>query len=157
MACLTHWPLGDLNGILKYVIFNHVLLNGIFRSSHDNAFWWMPQDLTDDKSTLVQVMAWGRQPTSRYLSQCWLSSLSPYGDARAQWVKHIYIFLKGKFLISSAADIVSGAYPMLSCPSELWKYNFDSLLLILFNRFLITKIGKKREFYRFLAIFSKDF
>ena len=43
-------------------------------------------DFTDDKSTLVQVMAWCRQATSHYLSQCWLSSLSPYGVARAQWV-----------------------------------------------------------------------
>ena len=46
----------------------------------------MPQDLTDDKSTLVQVMAWCRQATSQYLGQCWLSFLSPYGVARPQWV-----------------------------------------------------------------------
>ena len=47
----------------------------------------MPEGLTDDKSTLVQVMAWCRQATSHYLSQCWLSSLSPYGVARPQRVK----------------------------------------------------------------------
>ena len=70
----------------KNVIFNLVLLTGIFRFSHDNALRWMPQDLTDDKSTLVQVMAWCRQATSHYLSQCWLSSLSPNGIARPQWV-----------------------------------------------------------------------
>ena len=46
----------------------------------------MPQDLTNDKSTLVQVMAWCHQATSHYLSQCWLSSLTPYGVARPQWV-----------------------------------------------------------------------
>ena len=74
----------------KYVIFNLVLLIGIFRSSHDNALQWMPQDLTDDKSTLVQVMAWCRQATSHFLSQCWLSSLSPYGVARPQWVNEWY-------------------------------------------------------------------
>ena len=68
----------------KNVIFNLVLLIGIFRSSHDNALRRMPQDLTDDKSTLVQVMAWCRQATSHYLSQCWLSSLSSYGVARPQ-------------------------------------------------------------------------
>ena len=49
----------------------------------------MPQDLTDDRSTLVQVMAWCRQATSHYLSQCWLSSLSPYGVARPQWVNSL--------------------------------------------------------------------
>ena len=56
----------------KNVFFNLVLLIGIFRSSYDNALRWMPQDLTDDKSTLVQVMAWCHQATSHYLSQCWL-------------------------------------------------------------------------------------
>ena len=44
----------------------------------------MPQD----KSTLVQVMAWCRQVPSHYLGQCWLSSLSPYGVVRPQWVNH---------------------------------------------------------------------
>ena len=48
----------------------------------------MPQDLTDDKSTLVQVMDWCHQATSHYLSQCWLSPLSPYGVARPQWVNN---------------------------------------------------------------------
>ena len=71
----------------KNVIFNLVLLIGIFRSSHDNAPWWMPQDLTDDKSTLLQVMAWCRQATSHYLSQCWPRSMSPYGVIRPQWDK----------------------------------------------------------------------
>ena len=31
----------------------------------------MSLDLTSDKSTLVQVMAWCRQATSHYVSQCW--------------------------------------------------------------------------------------
>ena len=66
----------------KNANFNLVLLIGIFRSSHDNALRWMPQDLTGDKSTLVQVMAWCRQATSHYLRQCWISFLSPYGVAR---------------------------------------------------------------------------
>ena len=34
----------------------------------------MAQDPTDDKLTLVQVMAWGRQATSYYLSQCRLNN-----------------------------------------------------------------------------------
>ena len=44
----------------KDVIFNLVLLTGIFRSSYVNVLRLMPQDLTDDKSLksiLVQVMA----------------------------------------------------------------------------------------------------
>ena len=46
----------------------------------------MSLDLTDDKSTLVQVMAWCRQATSYYLSQCWPRSLMPYGITRPQRV-----------------------------------------------------------------------
>ena len=42
--------------------------------------------VTDDKSTLVHVMAWCRQATSHYLSQCWPRSMSPYGVTRLQWV-----------------------------------------------------------------------
>ena len=49
----------------------------------------MPLDLTDDKSTLVQVMAWCHQATSHYLNQCWPRSTSPNGATRPQWViKH---------------------------------------------------------------------
>ena len=66
----------------KTAIFNRVLLIGIFTSSKDNALRWMPRDPTDDKSTLVQVMAWCRQATSHYLSQCWPRSVSPYGVTR---------------------------------------------------------------------------
>ena len=70
----------------KTATFNLVLLIGIFTSSKDNALRWMPMDLTDDKSTLVQVMAWCRQATSHYLSQCWPSSMLSYGVTRSQWV-----------------------------------------------------------------------
>ena len=73
------------------VIFNIDLLIGVFRSSHNNVLRWMPQDLTDDKSRFVQLMVWCRQATSHYLNQCWLSSLSPYGVVRPQWVKSALI------------------------------------------------------------------
>ena len=82
--CLTHWPLGDLNEIFKLIL---VIVDwGI---SCDIALRWMSLDLTDDESTLVQVMAWCRQPTSHYLSQCWPGSLSPYGVTRPQWVNSL--------------------------------------------------------------------
>ena len=86
------WPYNSL-GLrrhrfhFKTAIFNHVLLIGIFTSSETNALIWMPRDLTDDKSALVQVMAWFRQATSHNLNQCWLSSMSPHGVTRPQWVK----------------------------------------------------------------------
>ena len=49
----------------------------------------MSLDLTEDKSTLVQVMAWCRQARDHYLSQCWPRSLPPFGVTRPQWVKLI--------------------------------------------------------------------
>ena len=82
------WP-GRSEYDSKNVIFNLVLLIGIFKSSYDNVLRWMPHDFTDDKSTLVQVMAWCRQATSHYLSQCWPISLSPYGVTRPQWVNFL--------------------------------------------------------------------
>ena len=73
------------------------LLIGIFRSSHDNALQWMPQDLNDDKSTLVvQVMTWCRQAPSQYLSQCQPRSMSSNIVTRPQWVNILvgsYMFI----------------------------------------------------------------
>ena len=43
---------------------------------------WVPQNTSDDESTLVQVMAWCRQATSHYLSQCWPKSMLLYGFTR---------------------------------------------------------------------------
>ena len=53
------------------------------------ALIWMSVDRTDDKSTLVQVMAWCRQATSHYPRQCWPSSLPSYGVTRPQWVESV--------------------------------------------------------------------
>ena len=76
----------------KTGIFNLVSLIGIFRSSDHNGLRWMPEDLTDDQSTLVQVMAWCRQATSHHLNQCWPRSLPPYDITRPQWVKVWFMF-----------------------------------------------------------------
>ena len=54
------------------------------------ALIWMSLDFTNDQSTLVQVMAWCRQATSHYLSQCWPTSLSPYGVTRPQCVNSLW-------------------------------------------------------------------
>ena len=39
---------------------------------------WMPQDLTVDYSTFIQVMAWYHQATSHCLHQCWPTSMMLY-------------------------------------------------------------------------------
>ena len=87
---------------IRKVIFKRTLVNGGWGISYEIALRWMSQDLTDDKSTLVQVMAWSRQATSHYLSQCWPRSMSLYGVTRPQWVKFLMIFLTvqdSKFLV----------------------------------------------------------
>ena len=43
------------------------------------ALKWIPDEFTDDKLTLVQVMAWCHQATSQYLSQYWPKSILKYG------------------------------------------------------------------------------
>ena len=43
------------------------------------ALRWIPLNLIDDKSTLVQVMAWCHEATSHYQNQCWWSSMMPCG------------------------------------------------------------------------------
>ena len=63
-------------------------------------------DFADDQSTLVQVMAWCRQATSHYLSQCWPRSLLPYGVTRPQWVNISFSL----FQLSGAALVAVGLY-----------------------------------------------
>ena len=77
---LTHWPLGDLNEILDECSCFSV--NDGWRISNKIALRWISLDLTDDTSTFVQVMAWCRQATSHYLSQCGTKSMLPYGITR---------------------------------------------------------------------------
>ena len=74
--------------------------------SYEIAIRRMPLDLIDDKSTLVQVMAWCHQATSHYLSQCWPRSLSPYGVTRPQWVKRIFFIETFVFLTEISLKLV---------------------------------------------------
>ena len=55
-----------------------------------NNLIWMSQNTFDDKSTLVQVMAWCHQATSHYLNQCWHRSMLLYGITRPLWVNTSY-------------------------------------------------------------------
>ena len=46
--------------------------------------------LTDEKSTLDQVMAWCHQAPSHYLIQCWSESMVPYDVSKPHWVHHAW-------------------------------------------------------------------
>ena len=77
------------------------------------ALTWMPQDFTDDESTLVQIMAWCHQATSHYLSQCWPCCMSPFGITRPQWVHVLNLFWKYKsnFEVSAISFIFFRNHP----------------------------------------------
>ena len=70
---------GKFEWYFRYLIFQIISVIDDWGISCGLALRWMSLDLTVDKSALVQVMAWCRQATSHYLSQCWPWSLSPYG------------------------------------------------------------------------------
>ena len=78
----------------------------------------MPLDLSDDKSTLVQVMAWCRQATSHYPSQCWPRCMSPNGVTRPQWVKGDFCTKSGTTWSSQAqikwSSISQPAAPLIN-------------------------------------------
>ena len=80
---------GKFEWNFRHVIFKQILVIDGWGISCEIALIWMSLDFTDDQSTLVQVMAWCRQATSHYLSQCWPRSLSPYGVTGPQWVNRI--------------------------------------------------------------------
>ena len=50
---------------------------------------WIPQKTFDDKSTLIQVMAWCHQAPSHYLNQCWPKSLMPNGMTQYNALIHL--------------------------------------------------------------------
>ena len=88
----------------------------------------MPQDLTDDSVTLVQVMAWCRQATSHY--QCWLRIISPLWGHQAtrseaitgtndlhQWGWHICNWLSLRCLVPWINPLP------LVCWSTFWKFS----------------------------------
>ena len=78
---------GGFENIFQKVFFKLISWIDTLSNSCETALRSMPQNPSDDKSTLVQVMAWCRQAASHYLSQCCPRSLSPYGVTRPQWVK----------------------------------------------------------------------
>ena len=86
MAYVNSLALWRFGWNCREIIFKVILVIDGQGISFKIALKWMTLDFTDDKSTLVQVMAWCHQVTSHYLSQCWTRSMSPYGITRPQWV-----------------------------------------------------------------------
>ena len=55
------------------------------------------RDSFHGKSALVQGMAWCRQATRHYMSQCFPTSISPFGVIRIKWVNYIHHRSVGKY------------------------------------------------------------
>ena len=72
----AHWPVREVVVILKCNIRTQVIdwvhEQSLWNCSDENA-----TNHVENKSILVQVIAWCRQATSHYLSQCWPRSMSP--------------------------------------------------------------------------------
>ena len=68
---------GKFEWNFRYVLFKWILVINGWGISCEISLICISLDLTDNQSTLVQVMAWCHQTTSHYLSQCWPRFLSP--------------------------------------------------------------------------------
>ena len=116
IRCLTHWFLG---GTL-ISLFPRTNITDLL---HEYFLWNCSQvnftNSFDEKSTLVQAMAWFRQATSHYLSQCWLRSLSSYGVTRLQWV---YATIIQRALPTPGAHWIKLSPACISnlMPSKVW-------------------------------------
>ena len=106
---------GRSGGDFKSIIFKLNNFNSAQNSSLDShseiARKYMPQNLTNEKPTLVLLMAWCQEATSHYLSQFWVASMWPYGITWPQWVD--------MDIIGNNARLLSFG-PLRKYLSEIW-------------------------------------
>ena len=77
---VSHWLGPYLDWSLKLIVHNSSL-----GTRCEIALRWMSHNLTNDKSILVQLMAWGSQAaTSHNQHQCWPMYMDPYVITRPQ-------------------------------------------------------------------------
>ena len=77
---------GKCGSSFESIIFIHIIQSSWLSTRCAITLRWMPQHFTNEKTTWVEVMAWCRQASSHYLSQCRTNSISPYGVTRPRWV-----------------------------------------------------------------------
>ena len=78
----------------RKVGFNVISVVDDWGISCEVAFRWMSPDITYDKSTMDQVMAWCRQETSHFLSQCWPRSKQAYLKCRYISIFTLYMIYR---------------------------------------------------------------
>ena len=82
---------GKCGNNFESTIFKIIIQNNSSASLFEVAPRHMPRNLTDEKSTLVQVMAWYRKGTSHYQGQCGPRSMLPYSFTRPQCVNQLRV------------------------------------------------------------------
>ena len=118
---------GRYGSNLKSIIFK-LITNKRLDTHCEIAFKLMPQNLTNENSTLFQQMAWCHQATSYYLSQCWARSVLPCGVTKPQWVKFYKLWCYFPFC--------SYLTKMLECKFALSKPYMIMSVLWLLSHFL---------------------
>ena len=86
---LTHWGRDKMAATLIDDIFKCNFVNENVLISIRTPLNFVPKGPIDNKSSLVQVMAWCRQATSHYLNQWWLSLLMHICVTWPQWVNYM--------------------------------------------------------------------
>ena len=113
---------------LVLVIFKLKSMIDILNIPYEIAFEWMPQDLTDDEPTLVQVIGWRRQITRHYQNQRWLWSMTPYGA-----IVYFHSSLIVECMGFKAENIVYLASSVLTA-----LYNRMRLCIVLFSWYILN-------------------
>ena len=75
---LINQPLADVTLIIQ-LILSVIFMIDTLHTCNGVVPTLMPQDFIDDKSISNQVMAACRLATSHYLTECWHSTMLPYG------------------------------------------------------------------------------
>ena len=130
-ANLTHCPSGNAAVIFKSTIFQPMVRSSNLGTWCEIAVLWMPQNLTNEKSSLIQVMARCHQTTDPYLKQCWPRSPTPYHVITPQWDKCITLYnvnrslpLCGWLMISQHGPVSQIRAPpggLLRTSGKLWQ------------------------------------
>ena len=81
-------PPRQFGGKIADDIFKRIFVNENDWMSIKISLKFIHEGPIDNKSVLVQVMAWRRQATSHYLNQCWPSFLTHICGTRGRWVNH---------------------------------------------------------------------
>ena len=81
---------GRCGSIFVSLIFKLILQNNSQIICSETALMCMPQNLTNESSTLVQVVALCHQVRNYYPSQCWPRFMWPFWVTRPQWVEPNY-------------------------------------------------------------------